>query len=221
MSSQTLQLTERTQNYLFQHGIHESEIARQLRNDTHDSSLPYIMQVCPEQGAFMALLVRLIGAKKAIEIGTFTGYSALVVAEALPEDGKLTTCDISKEWTEFAIPYWDRAQVASKIDLRIAPAKQTLNQLIEDGEAATFDFAFVDADKANYPTYYEKLLTLIRPGGVIGIDNVLWGGSVADLDNQEISTRAIRQLNDIIHNDQRVWSTMLPVGDGFTLAIKR
>ena len=221
MSSQTLHLTERSYNYLLQHGIHETEIARQLRVDTHDSIFPHVMQISPEQGAFMALLVRLIGARKAIEIGTFTGYSALVVAEALPDEGKLITCDVSNECTQFAIPYWDRANVATKIELRIAPAEQTLSSLIDDGEAATFDFAFVDADKPNYPTYYEKLLTLLRPGGIIGIDNVLWGGSVADPENHELSTGAIRQLNDTVHQDQRVWSTMIPIGDGLTLAIKR
>lgn len=221
MSSQTLHLTERSYNYLLQHGIHETEIARQLRVDTHDSIFPHVMQISPEQGAFMALLVRLIRARKAIEIGTFTGYSALVVAEALPDEGKLITCDVSNECTQFAIPYWDRANVATKIELRIAPAEQTLSSLIDDGEAATFDFAFVDADKPNYPTYYEKLLTLLRPGGIIGIDNVLWGGSVADPENHELSTGAIRQLNDTVHQDQRVWSTMIPIGDGLTLAIKR
>jgi predicted O-methyltransferase YrrM len=178
------------------------------------------MQVSPEQGQFMGLLIRMLGAKKAIEVGTFTGYSALQVALALPDDGRLIACDISEEWTSIGIPFWKQDQVDHKIDLRIGAATETMSELINEGEAGTYDFAFIDADKVNYLKYYELCLTLMRPGGVIAIDNVIWGGAVADPDITDPSTDAIRELNRFVHQDTRVTVSMLPIGDGLTLARK-
>ena len=220
MSSRTIELTESLYNYLLQTGIKESSIARELRVKTQESTPWHRMQISPEQGAFMALLVRLIGAKKTIEVGTFTGYSALVVAEALPEDGRITACDVSEEWTSIARAFWERAELQGKIDLHLRPATETLDVLIDQGGADSFDFAFIDADKANYDEYYERCLVLLRPGGLVGIDNVLWGGRVAD-DTDDDDTRAIRTLNEKVRSDKRVWATILPIGDGLTLAIKQ
>ena len=220
MSSRTIELTESLYNYLLQTGIKESSIALELRVKTQESTPWHRMQISPEQGAFMALLVRLIGAKKTIEVGTFTGYSALVVAEALPEDGRITACDVSEEWTSIARAFWERAELQGKIDLHLRPATETLDELIDQGGADSFDFAFIDADKANYDEYYERCLVLLRPGGLVGIDNVLWGGRVAD-DTDDNDTRAIRALNEKVRSDKRVWATILPIGDGLTLAIKQ
>ena len=221
MSSHTLALTDTLHDYLLREGLCESEAARALREKTRTATRWHVMRISPEQGAFMAQLVRLIGARRALEVGTFTGYSALVVAEALPADGRLIACDISDEWTAVGRPFWERAGVAEKIDVRLRPALQTLDALLADGEAGRFDFAFIDADKANYDAYYERCLRLLRPGGVVGIDNVLWGGRVADVDAQDEDTRAIRALNTKVRGDGRVHATMLPIGDGFTLAIKK
>ena len=221
MSSHTLALTDTLHDYLLREGLRESDAARALREKTRAATRWHVMQISPEQGAFMAQLVRLIGARRALEVGTFTGYSALVVAEALPADGRLIACDISDEWTAVGRPFWERAGVAEKIDVRLRPALQTLDALLADGEAGRFDFAFIDADKANYDAYYERCLRLLRPGGVVGIDNVLWGGRVADVDAQDEDTRAIRALNTKVRGDRRVHATMLPIGDGFTLAIKK
>lgn len=221
MSSHTLALTDTLHDYLLREGLRESDAARALREKTRTATRWHVMQISPEQGAFMAQLVRLIGARRALEVGTFTGYSALVVAEALPADGRLIACDISDEWTAVGRPFWERAGVAEKIDVRLRPALQTLDALLADGEAGRFDFAFIDADKANYDAYYERCLRLLRPGGVVGIDNVLWGGRVADVDAQDEDTRAIRALNTKVRGDGRVHATMLPIGDGFTLAIKK
>ena len=221
MSSHTLELTDTLHDYLLRHGTRESATARALRAETRTATRMHGMQISPEQGAFMQWLIRLIGAKRTIEVGTFTGYSALVVAEALPADGQVIACDVSAEWTAVGRPFWDRAGVASKIDLRLRPAVETLDTLIRDGEAGNFDFAFIDADKANYDTYYERCLTLLRPGGVVGIDNVLWGGRVANEDANDVDTRAIRALNRKVQDDRRVQISMLPVGDGLTLATKR
>ena len=221
MSSRTLQLDEQLHAYMMAQAIPESPVARALRHDTLNSGMPHVMQISPEQGAFMALLVRMLGATRAIEVGTFTGYSALVVAEALPDHGKLITCDLSDEWTRFGRKYWERGGVADRIDLRLGPATETLERLIDEGHADTFDFGFIDADKSNYTTYFEQLVTLLRSGGAIAIDNVLWGGAVADADNQSESTRAIRAVTHRVSNDTRVWSTMLPIGDGLTIALKK
>jgi len=179
------------------------------------------MQVSPEQGQFMRLLIELMGASRAIEVGTFTGYSALQVALALPEDGHLIACDVSEEWTNIGRPFWAADGVDHKIDLRLGPAADTLKSLIAEGKAGTYDFAFIDADKVNYPTYYELCLTLLRPGGLLAIDNVIWGGSVADPNDTDPDTEAIRAVNRRAHGDERITLSMLPIGDGLTLARKR
>ena len=221
MSSHTIELTDALYDYLLTNGTRESAVARELRAHTLAATRAHRMQVSPEQGAFMQLLMKLIGARRSIEVGTFTGYSALIVAEALPDDGCLIACDVSEEWTAVGRPFWERAGVADKIDLRLKPAVETLDELIAAGESESFDFAFIDADKANYDAYYERCLTLLRRGGVIGIDNVLWGGRVADERVRDDDTRAIRALNAKVNADDRVDATMLPIGDGLTLAVKR
>ena len=221
MSSHTIDLTDALHEYLVRQGLRESEAARGLRAETLAATRWHVMQISPEQGAFMALLVRLLGARRAVEVGTFTGYSALVVAEALPADGRLVACDVSEEWAAIGRPFWERAGVAHKIDLRLRPAVETLDALLADGQSGAFDFAFIDADKANYDAYYERCLRLLRPGGVVGIDNVLWGGRVADAAVTDQDTAAIRALNAKVRDDARVHATMLPIGDGFTLALKK
>ncbi|MGB3651542.1 MAG: class I SAM-dependent methyltransferase [Rivularia sp. (in: cyanobacteria)] len=220
MSKQTLGLENHIYQYLLSVSIREPEVLTKLREET--ASHPRnIMQISPEQGQFMSLLVQLMGAKKALEIGVFTGYSSLVVALALPPEGKMVACDVSEEYTSIARHYWEQAGVADKIDLRIAPAIATLDQLIAAGEADSFDFAFIDADKSSYDDYYERALKLIRPGGLIAIDNVLWSGLVADSKVQDNRTKKIRALNEKIHQDERVTISMIPIGDGLTLARKR
>ncbi len=179
------------------------------------------MQIAPEQGQFMALLIQLIGATKTLEIGVFTGYSSLCVALTLPPTGKIVACDVSEEFTAIARRYWQTAGVADKIDLRLAPALETLDQLLASGQAETFDFAFIDADKENYDRYYERSLQLVRPGGLIAIDNVLWSGEVADPQVHDNNTLAIRALNDKLHHDERVTLSLVPIADGLTLALKR
>ena len=221
MSSQTLQMTPALGEYLLR-GAGESAAARSLREETQRELGRWsAMQVSPEQGAFMALLIRLTGARRAVEVGTFTGYSALRVAEALPADGRLVACDVSAEWTAIGRRHWAAAGVADKIDLKLAPAVETLDTLIAQGQSGTFDFAFIDADKENYDAYYERCLTLLRPGGALAIDNVLWGGRVADAAVTDPATVAIRALNEKVREDGRVQAAMLPVGDGLTLAVKR
>jgi predicted O-methyltransferase YrrM len=180
-----------------------------------------MMQISVEQGRFMELVTQLIQAKKVLEVGVFTGYSALVVAQALPKEGTLIACDVSEEWTSIGRRYWQEAGVAHKIDLRIAPALQTLDGLLADGHAETFDFAYIDADKSNYDAYYERILQLLRPYGLIAIDNTLWGGRVADETVQDEDTVALRALNAKLRDDPRVALSVLPVGDGLTLALKR
>ena len=220
MSSSVLPYSIELRNYLWEKGLDENPVLKRLREETENHPFA-LMQICPEQGALMANLVRLISAKKAIEVGTFTGYSALAVALALPEDGYLLACDISEEFTSIGKPYWEEAGVSENIDLQIAPAIETLKSKIEDGESNTYDFAFIDADKINYLKYYELCLDLIRPGGVIAIDNVLWGGSVIDSARTDDDTKAIREINDFIVSDKRVNISMIPVGDGVTLAVKK
>ena len=220
MSSSVLPYSIELRNYLWEKGLDENPVLKRLREETGNHPFA-LMQICPEQGALMANLVRLISAKKAIEVGTFTGYSALAVALALPEDGYLLACDISEEFTSIGKPYWEEAGVSENIDLQIAPAIETLKSKIEDGESNTYDFAFIDADKINYLNYYELCLDLIRPGGVIAIDNVLWGGSVIDSARTDDDTKAIREINDFIVSDKRVNISMIPVGDGVTLAVKK
>ena len=220
MSSSVLPYSIELRNYLWEKGLDENPVLKRLREETENHPFA-LMQICPEQGALMANLVRLISAKKAIEVGTFTGYSALAVALALPEDGYLLACDISEEFTSIGKPYWEEAGVSENIDLQIAPAIETLKSKIEDGESNTYDFAFIDADKINYLNYYELCLDLIRSGGVIAIDNVLWGGSVIDSARTDDDTKAIREINDFIVSDKRVNISMIPVGDGVTLEVKK
>ncbi len=220
MSSQTINLDSRLYDYLLATSVREPEVLQKLRQETA-SHPEAIMQISPEQGQFMRLLVQLLGAKKTLEVGVFTGYSSLSVALALPADGQIIACDVSEEFTAIARRYWQQAGVADKIDLRLAPALETLDALLADGQAGTFDFAFIDADKENYDRYYERSLQLLRPGGLIAIDNVLWFGKVADPQFQDKSTQAIRALNKKLHDDQRVTLSLVPIGDGLTLALKR
>jgi len=220
MSANTLNLTPAVYDYFQKISIRDTEILKNLREQTHKMSMGH-MQISPEQGQFMGLLIELMGAKKTLDIGVFTGYSALSVAMALPEDGKVIACDINIEWTKIAKRFWEMAGVAHKVDLRLAPALETLDKLIENGEAGTFDFAFIDADKANYLNYYEKSFILIKSGGLIAIDNVLWGGAVANPDVTDKNTCMIRELNEILWADKRITISMLPLGDGLTLARKR
>ncbi|MEH1775746.1 class I SAM-dependent methyltransferase [Nostoc sp.] len=220
MPKQSIGLDNQLYNYLLSVSLREPEILGKLRQETANHPRSG-MQISPEQGQFMSLLVQLIGAKKTLEVGVFTGYSSLSVALALPADGKIIACDVSEEFTAIARRYWQEAGVANKIDLRLAPALETLDQLLATGQAETFDFAFIDADKENYDGYYERSLQLVRPGGLIAIDNVLWSGQVADEQNQDESTQAIRALNEKLHHDERVTLSLVPIADGLTLAIKR
>jgi predicted O-methyltransferase YrrM len=200
--------------------LREPEILRRLREET--ALLPSSnCQISAEQGQFMALLLHLIGARRTIEIGVYTGYSALVVAQALPDDGRVIACDINEEWTAVARRYWREAGVERKIDLRIGQALTTLDDLIASGQGNRFDFVFIDADKTNYANYYERALVLLRPGGLIAVDNVLWYGRVIDASFDDPDTRAIRAFNAQLRQDDRVWLSMLPVRDGLTLACKR
>ena len=219
MSPRTVNLTDRLYDYLQQSSLREPPLLARLREET--AKLPgAMMQIAPDQGQFMALLVRLIGARRCLEIGIFTGCSALWVALALPEDGRLVACDVNPDTTAIGRRYWAEAGVADKIDLRLAPAKETLDRLIAEG-ARDFDFAFIDADKAGYDGYYERVLTLLRPGGLVAVDNVLWGGSVADPAVQDKDTMAIRALNAKVREDDRVDQALLTIGDGLLLARKR
>ena len=219
MANQTFGLSDEIIKYLRSVSVREADVLQQLRQETarHPRA---IMQIAPEQGQFMALLVQLIGAKKVLEVGVFTGYSSLVVALALPPEGKMVACDVSEEYTAIARRYWQQAGVEDKIDLHIAPALETLEKLLTQGEADTFDFAFIDADKSNYDNYYEMALKLVRPGGLIAIDNVLWRGAVADETVQDNRTNKIRALNQKIHKDERINLSLVPIADGLTLAMK-
>jgi predicted O-methyltransferase YrrM len=220
MSKKTLGLDNQLYDYLLSVSLREPDVLRQLREET--ARLPMaMMQIAPEQGQFMALLVQLLGATKTLDIGVFTGYSSLCVALALPPHGKIVACDISQEDTAVARRYWEVAGVADKIDLRLAPALETLDQLLATGQAGTFDFVFIDADKRNYEEYYERSLQLIRPGGLIAIDNVFWSGRVADLQVQDARTQLIRAFNEKLHQDERVSLSLVPIADGLTLALKR
>jgi caffeoyl-CoA O-methyltransferase len=220
MSNNTITLTPAIYRYLLDVSLREPEVLQRLRART--AGIPYAhMQIAPEQGQFMALLAQLSGARQAIEVGVFTGYSALAVALALPADGRLLACDIDEQWTAIAREYWQEAGMAEKIELRLAPALQTLDTLLAEGRAGRFDFAFIDADKDNYIAYYERLLQLLRPGGLIVVDNVLWDGKVADPANEEPDTVAIRAFNEHVCKDKRVTLSLVPIGDGLTLAMKR
>lgn len=220
MTPKAIGLAPTLYDYLLSVSLREPDVLRALREETAQHPRR-MMQVAPDQGQFLGLLVQLIGARQALEIGVFTGYSALSVALALPPEGRLVACDVSEEYTAIARRYWDKAGVADKVDLRIAPALETLDHLLADGAQGHFDFVFIDADKVNYQKYYERSLQLLRPGGLMAIDNVLWGGSVADPSNTEPSTQALRQFNAALHTDDRITLSMIPVADGITLAMKR
>ncbi len=220
MTRQTLALTEPLYDYLLAHSLREPAILQQLRAETaqHPQSR---MQIAPEQGQFMALLVQLMGATRTLEVGTFTGYSALAIALALPEAGEVVTCDINARDTAIAQRYWQQAGVAHQIKLHLAPALETLNSLLAQGQAETFDFAFIDADKGNYLNYFELALKLVRPGGLIAVDNTLWSGRVADPNEQSNTTNSIRNFNAALSQDVRVSLSLVPIGDGVTLARKQ
>lgn len=220
MSSTTLGLEDTLLAYLRNHSLREPEVLKQLREETLKLPLG-VMQVSPEQGQFMALLVRITGATRIVEIGTFTGYSSLVMALALPDSGKLITCDISEDYTNTARQYWQKAGVADRIELKLAPALETLDALLTSGQTGTFDMAFIDADKTEYIGYYERCLQLLNSGGLILVDNVLWGGRVARSEVEDSDTNTLRQFNDLLHQDERIGLSMLPVGDGLTIARKR
>ena len=220
MAYESLTVNRALGEYLISVSLREHEILKELREET-DRRAGYAMQITPEQGQLMALLVRLMGAKRCIEVGTFTGYSALCVALALPQDGRLICCDVNSDTTAIAQRFWRKAGVDAKIELRLAPAQETLEALLKAGAAASFDFAFIDADKPAYDLYYEACLKLLRPRGLIVIDNVLWSGAVADPGRRDPSTTALKRLNRKLHADERVDLSMLPLGDGVTLALKR
>jgi predicted O-methyltransferase YrrM len=220
MANASMGLPADLEDYLVKHGVREPDILRRLRDET--ALIPqHNMQIAPEQGALLALLVELTGAKRCIEVGTFTGYSSLVVAMAMPPDGTIVCCDVSEEWTSVARRYWAEAGVADRVDLRLAPALETMDELLAGGAEGTFDFAFVDARKSEYPDYHERIVRLLRSGGLAAYDNVLWGGAVADESKQDQDTLAIRRLNDRLAADERVTIAMLPLADGVTLARKR
>lgn len=229
MKKSNLHSVDVVNDYVLEHSLRDTELLKRLREETAKDPAS-IMQIPPEQGQFMALLVKLMSAKKALEIGVFTGYSSLCVAQALPDDGQLIACDVSEKWTSIAKRYWEEAGVADKIDLRIAPASETLESLLDIGEAGSFDFVFIDADKAAYDSYYEYALKLLRPGGLIALDNMLFYGTVVDdsFYTDELKAHlkyedivALRAMNQKIKTDERVDLSMLPVADGITLARKR
>jgi caffeoyl-CoA O-methyltransferase len=216
----SISLTPELYTYLLDHSSRETNIQRRLGAETekHEWSM---MLSPPEVAQFLGLLVELIDARKCLEVGVYTGYTTLAIAQALPADGRVTACDTDADTAEIGRPYWREAGVEDRIDLRIAPATETLQALIDDGEAGTYDFAFIDADKVGYAGYYEQILSLLRPRGLMVTDNVLWNGSVADPDNSRESTVALRAYNDMVHADDRVTMSLLPVGDGLMLAVKR
>ncbi len=219
MSTATLNLDNRLRDYLLGVSLREPDVLRQLREET--AAMPRsAMQISPEQGQLMYLLARLMGAHRTLEVGTFTGYSAISVARALPAGGQVLAMDVSEEYAAIATRYFGLAGVADRIDLRIAPALDTLDGLIARGEGGRFDMAFIDADKESYLGYYERCLSLLRPGGLVMVDNTLWGGAVADPQDHESSTEALRVFNKSLQSDPRIDLSLLPIGDGLTLARK-
>ena len=220
MSSRNGFIETHIYDYILANSLRDRDELKRLRQETQAMPMGG-MQISPDQGQFMGLLVELIGAKRIVEVGTFTGYSSIAMALALPADGRLIACDVSDEFTRIAQRYWQEAGVADKIELRLGPAVATLDEILAAGEAGCFDMAFIDADKENYDAYYERCLQLLRPGGLILIDNVLWGGRPADVNEQDESTVAIRALNVKIRADERVTASLLSIGDGLTLARKR
>ena len=220
MSNRSISLTDSLYRYLLDVSLREPDLLRRLRDQTARDPQAR-MQISPEQGQFMGLLARLMGARRCLEIGVFTGYSSLAVALALPDDGRIVACDVDEHWTAVARRYWAEAGVAHKIDLRLAPALDTLQQLLATGEAGGYDFAFIDADKESYVHYYERVLELLRPGGLVVVDNTLWSGRVADPKNTEPDTVALRHFNEHLHHDERIDLSLVPIGDGLTLARKK
>jgi predicted O-methyltransferase YrrM len=220
MSNRTLFLTDPLYDYMRSVSLREPEILRELREETSRDPMS-IMQITPEQGQLMSLLVKVAGASKALEVGVYTGYSSLCVAMALPPNGKMVACDISREWTDVARRYWKRAGVAGKITLHLAPAIETLNHLLSKNEAGTFDFMFIDGDKKGYDTYYERGLSLLRPGGLMAIDNVFWSEKVADPKIADEETNSIGALNERLRGDDRIDLSMIPIGDGLALVMKK
>ncbi len=220
MSNKTLKLNAKLHEYLLSLSLSETKAQQSLRTETAklDSAA---MQISPEQGQFMSLLIELMQAKFVLEIGTFTGYSALCMALALPENGRLITCDHDHRWIEMAQAHWQQDQVAHKIQFKLGSALKSLDELIEAGEENTFDFAFIDADKGRYDHYYERCLRLVRSGGLIVLDNVLWGGAVADPNDQDETTLSIRKINSKLKADSRIKLSMIPIGDGLSLALKK
>jgi predicted O-methyltransferase YrrM len=220
MRRKTVGLSDDLYDHVLSTYLREDDVLARLREET--ATLEWgRMQIAPDQGQFMAMLVKMLGARHALEVGVFTGYSSICVARALGDGGRLIACDVNEEWVAIARRYWAEAGIAERIDLRIAPAVETLDALIVEGRGGGFDFAFIDADKGNYDAYYERCLTLLRPGGVIAVDNVLWGGSVIDPEDTDPDTESIRALNAKIGRDDRVDAMLLPIGDGLTLALKK
>lgn len=220
MSNRTLSLDDALYSYLLEVSLRETPLQLRLREETAALSVAQ-WQIAPEQGQFMAMLVQLTGARRLLEVGTFTGYSALSMAQAMPEEGQLLCCDIDEQYTSIARRYWEEAGVAARIQLRLAPALETLGALVREGRADSFDLIFIDADKTNYPAYLEHALVLARPGGVILFDNTLWSGRVLEARPESADTRAIQSLNRRLKLDQRVDISLLPLGDGLTLCRKR
>jgi len=220
MSNRTISMSDQLYEYLLKISLREPPILKRLREETAKHP-KHGMQISPEQGQFMRLLVRLMGASRCIEVGVFTGYSSLSVALALPDEGRIIACDVSEEFTTVAKRYWKEAGVERKIELRLGPALETLDAMLKHGEAGRYDFAFIDADKHNYLNYYERLIKLLRPGGLIAVDNVLWSGSVIDKKDKSVDTVAIRKFNKTLQADNRIELSLVPIGDGLTLARKR
>lgn len=220
MANCSIALNEKLYGYLLDTGLREPELLQRLRLATEREELS-VMRSAPEQGQLMAMLIKLMGAKRILEVGTYTGYATLWMAMALPDDGEIITCDLSDEWTSVGTRFWSEAGVADKITLHLRPAIETLDSLIVQGQSGVFDFIFIDADKENYSVYYEASLRLLRSGGLMVIDNVLWGGSVIDDANQNSSTVAIRAFNRALKSDSRIEINMLPVADGITLVMKK
>ncbi len=220
MSPKTLNIDDDLHKYIMQVSVREAQPFSELRAETAEMA-ESMMQTAPEQGQLLQLLVKLMGARRALEVGTFTGYSAMCIAAALPDDGELIACDVNEEWVGIGRPYWEQAGVADKIEVRIQPALDTLDELLEAGEAAAFDFAYIDADKGNYQGYFERCLRLLRAGGLVAVDNTLWSGKVADDSVTDDDTVALREFNAQLAADERVDISLVTIGDGLTLARKR
>jgi predicted O-methyltransferase YrrM len=219
LSTHTIDIDDRLYAYMLDISLREPDVLRRLRDETAKHPMA-IMQISPEQGQLMQMLVRMLGAKKCIEVGVFTGYSSLAVALALPADGRIVACDISEDYTAVGEPFWKDAGVRDKIDLQIAPATETLDAMITAGETGDYDFAFIDADKPGYPEYFERCLALLRVGGVIAVDNIFMDGNVADPDTTSENAQAMRKFNAMLKDDTRVELSLIPIGDGLTLARK-